>query len=205
MSEPSAVAAAAAEVVPGVWHWQVHDDRIDFVSSAHALAERGGVVLVDPLPLAPDALAALGPVSAIVLTSGSHDRSAWRYRRELGVAIFAPALWGKPEEEPDRRYGDGDRLPGGARALFTPGAGRTQHTLLLDRDGGVAITADLFMRPPGGPLGLVPAEYMDDPALARRSAERLLEERFEVLCIGHGEPVRSGAREAIRAALAATP
>ena len=199
MAEPREVAKRVEEVVPGVWHWSVHDDRIDFVSSAHAVATGEGCVLIDPLPLAPDALARLGDIAAICLTTSSHQRSAWRLRSELGVEVWAPALAKEVEEEPDRRYSEGDELPGGLAAVFTPGAGTTQHTFLSHE---VAFTPDLFMRPPGGALGLVPAQYMHDPEEARRSAEKLLELSFSVLCLGHGAPVTDDPHTAIRTALA---
>ena len=110
MSEPRTIATGADEVVPGVWHWTLHDERIDFVSDSYALASDEGVVLIDPLPLAEESLRGLGAVVAICLTCGSHQRSAWRYRREL-------------DEEPDERYSHGVLLPGKLRASFTPGAG----------------------------------------------------------------------------------
>ncbi|HJY82217.1 MAG TPA: hypothetical protein VKK81_14180 [Candidatus Binatia bacterium] len=49
MSEPKTIAQKAEEIVPGVWRWAVHDDRIDFESDAHAVVEGGRVVLIDPL------------------------------------------------------------------------------------------------------------------------------------------------------------
>jgi glyoxylase-like metal-dependent hydrolase (beta-lactamase superfamily II) len=202
VSEPTAVATEVEEVVPGVWTWRVHDDRIDFVSSAHAVATGDGVVLIDPLPLAPAALAGLVPVTAICLTASVHQRAAWRYRRELGAPVHAPALGKLFDEEPDSRYSDGDTLPGPLLAVFTPGAGSTQHTLLLDRDPRVAFTPDLFAHPSDGPLTLVPGRYMHDPEEARRSAEKLLAHDFEVLCTGHGPPVLGRAHAAIRDALA---
>jgi glyoxylase-like metal-dependent hydrolase (beta-lactamase superfamily II) len=202
MSEPRAVAGTVEEVVPGVWHWRVHDERIDFVSSAHAVAGSRGAVLIDPLPLTPQAQSLLGPIHAVVLTTSSHQRSAWRLRRELGMRVWAPASAQEVEEEPDERYGDGDLLPGDLLAVFTPGAGTRQHSL-LDERRGVLFTPDLFVVPPGGALALTPAQYMHDPAEARRSAERLLELDFSVLCTGHGEPVRGDPKAAIRAALAA--
>jgi metallo-beta-lactamase superfamily protein len=202
MGEPTEVAQAVEEVVPGVWHWRVHDDRIDFLSAAHALASGDGVVLIDPLPLAPAALAGLGPVSAICLTSGSHERSAWRLRRELRVPVHAPALSRLVEEKPDVRYGDGDLLPGGLRAIFTPGAGTTQHTLFRDSEPAVAFVSDLLTKAPDGPLALVPAQYMHDPAEARRSVEKLLDLPFSILCLGHGVPVTDDPKTALRAVLA---
>jgi glyoxylase-like metal-dependent hydrolase (beta-lactamase superfamily II) len=201
VSEPSAVAERAEEVVPGVWSWSVQDDRIDFVSTAHAVAAEDGVVLIDPLPLASDALAGLGDVAAICLTAGTHQRSAWRYRRELGAPVHAPALSRLIEEEPDVRYGDGDELPGGLRAIFTPGAGTTQHTFLLDRDGGVAFVPDLLANVPERGLRIIPDEYMHDPEEARRSIRKLLELEFSVLCLNHGAPFMDDPKGAIRALL----
>ena len=184
MSEPKAVAAKIVEVVPGVWHWSLEDERIGgFIGSAHAVRADG-----------------LGDVSAICLTCGSHQRSAWRLRRELGVGVHAPELVREVDEEPDVRYEDGDVLPGALEAFFTPGAGTTQHAL-LDRERCVLFTADLFVRPPGEELGFVPDEYLHDPAEARRSARRLLELDFDVLCTGHGVPLVDDPKGAIRALL----
>src|SRR5581483_5695621 len=203
MSEPTATAQVAEEFLPGLWHWRLADERIGgFVSASHAFRSDEGTVLVDPLPLAAEAFALLGPVAAICLTASVHQRSAWRLRRELGVPVWAPALSREIDEEPDERYAEGDALPGGLSAHFTPGAGTTQHSLLLPRSGGVLFTPDLFVHEPGGPLGFVPSEYMHDPAQARASAERLLELDFSVLCTGHGVPVTEDPQGAIRSALA---
>ena len=201
MSAELAVADAVREVVPGVWHWNVHDPRIDFISSSHAVSSEGGVVLIDPMPLQEQALARLGAVEAICLTAGSHQRAIWRYRRELGAPISAPALSKTLGENPDVRYGDGDLLPGGLRAVFTPGAGTTAHTLLLDRDGGIAFVGDLVLGVGDGRLRFVSDRYLHDPAEARRSARRLLDLPFAILCLGHGEPILDDPKAEIRALL----
>jgi hypothetical protein len=199
MSEPRAVATEALEVVPGVWHWTVHDERIDFVSDSYAVASDEGAVLIDPLPLSEEALPGLGAVTAICLSCGSHQRSAWRLRRELGVPVQAPALAREIEEEPDVRYGDGDRLPGALRAVFTPGAGTTQHTLVRAGDPAIAVCPDLLVRPEGkGGLRRV-EDY--DPDLARRSIETLLELEFSLLCLTHGGVVSEDPKAAVRAVL----
>jgi glyoxylase-like metal-dependent hydrolase (beta-lactamase superfamily II) len=198
VSEPQAVAERVDEVLPGVWSWSVHDDRIDFVSTAHAVADPGGVVLIDPLPLAPEALAGLGDVTAICLTAGTHQRSAWRYRRECGAPVHAPSLSRQIEEEPDVRYTNGDELPGGLHAVFTPGAGTTQHTFVLHREGGVAFVPDLLSHLPERGLRIVAEEYMHDPAEARRSIRRLLDLPVSILCFDHGEPFTEDPKAALR-------
>ena len=199
MSESAAVAESAEEVAPGIWHWSISDERLGgFAGDSYAVAGETGAVLIDPHRLAPDALEGLGDVEAIVLSNGSHQRSAWRLRRELGAPVHAPALSKELDEEPDARYGDGDELPGGMRALFTPGAGTTQHTLLR---GDVAIVPDLLLRMPDGSVQIVPEEYAHDVPEARRSAEKLLDVPFSLLLLLHGGPVTDDPKAQIRAAL----
>jgi glyoxylase-like metal-dependent hydrolase (beta-lactamase superfamily II) len=200
VSEPQTVAAEVEEVVPGVRRWAIHDERIDFVGAAYAVTTEGGVVMVDPLPLEDEALAELGRVEAIVLTCGSHQRCAWRYRREFGVKVYAPALAKEIDEEPDVRYGEGDPLPAGLRPVFTPGAGTTQHTLLLD-DLKVAFVPDMLVETPDGRVAMLASRWMYDPEEARRSVEKLLELDFEVLCLAHGGAVTKDAEGAVRGAL----
>ena len=202
VSEPKTVAETVDVVAPGIWWWHVRDERIGgYISSAHAVRGDAGVVLIDPLPLAENVLEGIGPVDAICLTTSGHQRSAWRLRRELGVSVWAPAASKEVEEEPDERYTEADELPAGLRPIFTPGAGTTQHSFLLDRDGGVLFTPDLFVRPSGEPLALIPAEYAHDREQAGQTAERLLGLDFAVLCTGHGAPVADDPKSAIRTAL----
>jgi metallo-beta-lactamase superfamily protein len=198
VGECEQIAERAEEVVPGVWYWSVRDERI---GGYHGASHAADGVLIDPHGLAPEPLAALGEIEAIVLTTSAHQRSAWRLRRELGARVYLPAMAQEMDEEPDERYGEGDELPGGLRPIFTPGAGTTQHSLLLPREGGVLFTPDLFVRSREGPLEFVPAEYMHDADEARRTAERMLELEFDVLCSGHGAPLVGGAKQALRDAL----
>lgn len=204
MSEPQAVAERAEEVVAGLWRWFLADERIGgHESDAHAIASEGGVVLVDPLPLAPAALAALGPVEAICLTARCHQRSSWRLRRALGVPVCAPADGQGYEEEPDRRYAESDVLPGGLRTIRTPGPERPHYALL--REGQrpcVLFCPDLVMRAGGG-LAFVPPEYHESPAETRQSVERLAALDFDILCLDHGAPFTERPHDALLALLAA--
>jgi glyoxylase-like metal-dependent hydrolase (beta-lactamase superfamily II) len=201
VSEPKTVATSIEEVVPGVWRWSIHDERIDFLGAAYAVRTDDGVVMIDPLPLEGDALDELGDVGAILLTCGSHQRCAWRYRRELGAPVYAPELSKEIDEEPDVRYGDGDSLPGGLHAVFTPGAGTTQHTLLLS-DRKVAFVPDMLVETPDGRVAMLASRWMYDPDEARRSVEKLIDLDFDVLCLAHGGAVTEGAKDAVRGALA---
>lgn len=198
MSEPKTIAATVEAVCPGVWRWFVPDDRIgDFESDAHAVEHEGRAVLIDPLPLTEEAFGQLGEVEAVCLTAACHQRSSWRLRRELGVPVHVPEGAATLEEEPDASYREGELLPGGLRAIRTPGPEANHYAFLLDRAGGVLFVADLFAHV-GDELHFVPPEYHDDPAATRESARKLLDVPFAILCLDHGAPIADDPKAAIR-------
>jgi glyoxylase-like metal-dependent hydrolase (beta-lactamase superfamily II) len=206
MSEPREIAAGAEPVVEGVWHWSIANSAIGgATSSCQAIAVDGGCVLIDPLPLEPDELDALPPPGAIVLTAKCHQRSAWRYRGEFGADVWAPEGAPATDEEPDRRYAEGDLLPGGLRAIRTPGPEPGHYCLLREDAPRILFCSDLLMGGEGrGRLAFVPAQFHDDPAETRRSVELLAALDFDVLCLDHGRPVTDDPHGAITALLATT-
>lgn len=205
MSEPREIAPRAEPVIDGVWHWSIANSAIGgATSSSQALADDGACVLIDPIRLAGEALDALPPPSAVLLTARCHQRSAWRYRGELGIEVWAPAGAPDTDEEPDRRYAEGDILPGGLRALRTPGPEPVHFCLLREAAPRVLFCSDLLMGDGHGGLAFVPAQFHDDPVETRRSVERLAELELDVLCLDHGRPVTEDPRGAIRALLNAT-
>jgi glyoxylase-like metal-dependent hydrolase (beta-lactamase superfamily II) len=199
VTESKAAAESIVEVVPGVWHWNVDDERIGgYIGSSHAVVTVDGTILIDPHRLPPGAFTQIGDVAAIVLTASTHQRAAWFYRRELGAHVWVPSGTRQAEEEPDERYSEGDQLPGGLEAFFAPGAGTTQHALRHDK---VLFVGDNVVRPRGGELMLISEEYAHDAAQNRESVRKLLDVDFEILCLGHGEPVTSNAKDTLAALL----
>jgi glyoxylase-like metal-dependent hydrolase (beta-lactamase superfamily II) len=198
MSEPKAVAETLEEVVPGIWRWHVLDERIGSESDAHAVSDQTGTVLIDPLPLRDEALKRLEPIVAICLTAACHQRSAWRYRRAFSVKVYAPADCRAMDEESDGRYRAGDMLPGGLKAIHTPGPEQTHYAFWRERSPAVLFCADLIMREDGGDLAFIPAEYHEDPEATRESVRRLLDLPFEVLCMDHGAPITADPHAALR-------
>jgi hypothetical protein len=204
MAEPPAVAESAEEVAPGVWRWSVSNANIGGAeSTAHAVQTDDGVVLIDPVRLADDVLVRLGRVTAICLTAQCHQRSAWRYRRQLGAAVHAPTGTRPMEEEPDARYAAGDELPGGLRAVHTPGPEEVHYSFLRAGQPDILFCSDLLTHYGGKSLDFVPLHYHDDPEQTRRTVEGLLDLEFELLCLDHGSPVEDP-HHAIRALLERT-
>jgi glyoxylase-like metal-dependent hydrolase (beta-lactamase superfamily II) len=203
MSEPEAVAEVVTPIVPGIWHWHVWDDRIDGESYAHALTTAEGTILIDPLPLAQEALRRLEPVTAICLTAACHQRSAWRYRRMLKVQVHAPKGARAMDEEPDMVYRDNDVLPGGLKAIHTPGPDQAHYAFLREHTPPVLFTGDLVMRGKDGDLQFVWPEYQEDPEATRASVHRLADLPFGLFCMAHGAPIDNQPAGALRALLRA--
>ncbi len=201
MPEPGGTAKLVGEILPGVYRFTIHDDRIDFQSDSYAVIENGRAILIDPLPMAKKDLKKLGPVEAICLTGSCHERSAWRYRRELNVTVYAPQGGVDFEETPDRWYKATDRLPGNLLAVHTPGPTEAHYSFFLERNGGAVFCADLLTNAGKGGLAFVSDEYQDEPARSRESVRSLLTLDFTTLCPDHGNPVMVGAKEAITRAL----
>jgi hypothetical protein len=211
MSEPREIAGHVEEVVPGLYHWRVRNSAIGGgISSSHALVDEDGSVFVDPVRLADAALAELPSPHAILLTARCHQRSAWRYRAVFGADVWLPADAAAADEDPDHTYVEGDLLPGGLRAIRTPGPEWPHYSFLLERPPGVIFCSDLVLRygragagdDAAARLEFVPAQYHDDPATTRRSVQRLVDERFAVLCLAHGAPVTDDPKAALRELLA---
>lgn len=201
MTEPTRQAQSLVEILPGLFHYRLMDDRIGTESEAYALRDKERIVLIDPLPIAGAMLLPLGPVEAIVLASSSHQRSAWRLRRDLGAGVWAPRSCAGLEETPDRSYAGGDALPGGLIAIAAPGPSASHHVFHLALGPGVLFLTDLMLHDQVLGVRFITDDHMSDPPLARRSAAKLLERPFDILCFGHGRPILKGGRAAFQGLL----
>ena len=204
MSEPTTFADRIEMPLPGLLHWTLQDDRINFRSDAYGLVTPDGVVLIDPLPLSESALSeSLDAVAAICLTEGQHQRSAWTYRKRFGAPVHAPEGAHGLDESPDHWYADGDLVPGGLAAISTPGFGTVHCALLAESGPGgrVLFSGDLVVRTDDGVFDLIPDKYVDAPPGIRDSVARLVDLAPDVLCPAHGSPALTEARVALEEAL----
>ena len=91
---------------------------------------------------------------------------------------------------------EGD-LVSGFRVISTPGHTLGHVSLLRDVDG-LLFTADAFGCLPRKIRVGVRKALCNDPAQAKRSAEKLLAEDFSTVIFAHGKTLRTGAKERLR-------
>jgi glyoxylase-like metal-dependent hydrolase (beta-lactamase superfamily II) len=95
---------------------------------------------------------------------------------------------------------EGD-LVSGFRVVSTPGHTLGHVSLLRDPDG-LLFTADAFGAMPRKMRVGVRKTLCADPALARRSAEKLLAQDFSTVVFAHGKPLRESPKERLREVVA---
>jgi hypothetical protein len=193
------------EIAPGLWHWTARHEHIHVnVSSYYLLEER---VLIDPMVPAEglDWFEQHGAPEHVLLTNRHHDRHAWRLREAFGCAVHCVrnGLHELEGRGPVTVFDFGDELPGGVTAFEVDAICPDETALHIPAHRALAC-ADGVVRWPGtSGLTFVPDDLMDDPertkAGLREAYLRLLDLDFELLLLAHGDPVLSGAHDALRA------
>lgn len=193
MSETTA-AVQVHLVVPSVFRWEIGR------AQGYALGDEERCVLVDPLPLVEEELARLGKPEAIILTGPDRQRTAWRYRKQLKVDVFAPEGVSF-DEAPDMTYSAGEALPGGLVSFHTPGPWEMAQVLWLTTGPrGMIFLGQLLEHDGSGMPKLV--RGLADPARALLSVERIVQRLpADVLCFLEGPPIVGEGARALRGLL----
>ncbi len=98
--------------------------------------------------------------------------------------------------------GDNDSVFG-LDIIETPGH-TPGHIAVLDRVAGVLVAGDA-MNTIGGTLNPADPAFTENPSLADSSIKKLAGLGFEVLLVGHGDPIESGASQAVADLAAGIP
>jgi len=203
MTEPKVQADSIETLFPWLLHWSILDDRLGgFRSDAFAVDTPDGLMVIDALPLKGHLAAKLENPAGVFLTHGNHQRSAWRFRRELGVPVYAPAGAVNLDEEPDVWFDAGTALPGGLVAIEATGFNAACYLTFTHADGtSVLFCGDLICHDPDGPYRFPVEPHYFDTIAGIEDARRLLELPATVLCAAHAIPSRAGCREALQGAI----
>jgi hypothetical protein len=186
-----------------VLSWSVYSKqkRLDF--NGHLLRSEKETVIVDPPPMEPDDREKLHREARpfhILLTNKDHQRDSQELRRQLEAEIWIhEADAGMLDEPPDRTFQDGERLPGGLRAVHVPDNKSPGDTAFhLDRHEGILILGDTLIGHPIGELSLLPEEKFADVEKARAGIRVLMDLSYEIVLVGDGLSIFRNGRDAVQ-------
>jgi glyoxylase-like metal-dependent hydrolase (beta-lactamase superfamily II) len=141
-----------------------------------------------------------GGLAALVEQTGcgvlAHERESVYLRDGRSPRTRRGHRRGFPAVTVTTEFQDGTLLPGGLRAVHTPGHS-PGHTALLHAESGVLFTGDAVLNVRG--VRYPPAFLCTDSDRNRDSADQLAELDFEVAAFAHGPELRRDAKAAVRA------
>ena len=192
--------------IPGAWMWSAwQPDRAMAFNSY--LFERPspqggeGSLVVDPLPLGEDAfqwISGRGGVHTVILTNRDHVRAAQTFRDRFGARVLAHSV-----EAPlfeigiDATFADGEQVFPGAYVIALAHGKTPGEVALHLPEVQSALVGDALIGAPTGTLSLLPDEKLEDPAHFLLELRRLWALRLDSLLLGDGQPIFSGADDAL--------
>jgi hypothetical protein len=196
--------ASMLEITPGLCRWTAFHDHWEEDVGSLAVQTSDGLVLIDPI----DPPSEVAAADHVLITVYWHGRSTGT----LGAKrVWASARSERPLKSRGIEVTDpfraGDALPGGIRAVQTARSAEVVYWLPDQRAvvvGDVLLGAGAKPRPTSEPLRLCPHRWLgkgthDD---LRRTLRPLLDLPVERVLVSHGEPILSGGKRALAAALA---
>ena len=195
--------ASMLEITPGLRRWTAFHDHWEEDVGSLAVQTSDGLVLIDPID-PPNEVAA---ADHVLITVYWHGRSTGT----LGAKrVWASARSERPLKSRGIAVTDpfraGNALPGGIRAFQTARSAEVVYWLPDQRAvvvGDVLLGAGAKPRPTSDPLRLCPERWLgkgthDD---LRSTLRPLLDLPVERVLVSHGEPILSGGKQALAAAL----
>ena len=195
--------ASMLEITPGLRRWAAFHDHWEEDVGSLAVQTSDGLVLIDPI----DPPSEVAAADHVLITVYWHGRSTGT----VGVKrVWASARSERPLKSRGIEVTDpfraGNALPGGIRAFQTARSAEVvywlpdQHAVVV---GDVLLGAGAKPRPTSDPLRLCPQRWLgksthDD---LRSTLRPLLDLPVECVLVSHGEPILSGGKEALAAAL----
>jgi hypothetical protein len=185
------------EVAAGLFVWQAYEEEVKAELTSCAITTGSGLVLIDPIPLAPYAMQELleaGQPVQIVLTSGNHERAAESLRDRFQIPVAASADAAKELSfKPDALITGGDEIEAALTVHEVPGGGPGE--IALHHRAGVLHLGDALINFEPNGFAFLPDKYCSSPHQLRRSLRNLLPLEFSVLTFAHGLPLVTRAHE----------
>ena len=188
----------------GVFYWSVYEPSVKCEIGCAAFKLAGGLVVIDPVPLAEAAwteLTAEAPLRAILVTNGNHVRNAVELRKKYPIPVVTAPDTRRDitELKPDAFLFPNELLYGIA-AIPIPGATPGETAFFVP--SGIIVLGDAIINV-NSEVGLefLPDKYCTDAEQSRTSLKKLLDYDFHTLIVAHGAPVTTHAKDKLSALL----
>lgn len=180
------------EILPGLFYWSKYNAAIQTDMGACFVRGEKENVLVDPFrPEFPHILDRWGKPKAVLLTTANHERDSALYCDRYAIECWAhEEAAAHLKRSPDRTFQDGNRLPGGLKAIQLSGASPGETAFFSEQNSGILIIGDALYIAKGH-LTFLPDQYCADAKQARSSVKRLVRREFDALILTHGPPILS--------------
>jgi metallo-beta-lactamase superfamily protein len=182
-------------VARNLFFWQAYDPKVRADISSSAVITPPGIFLVDPIPLADDAINQLTQkhrVAGVIVTNANHFRGSAQF-----AAVFNVPTHARRESLADHAaFGvneivDGTHICEGLEVIAIDGAAPGEIALYSSDYAGALIVGDALINFEPHGFTFLPRKYCSNQKQMRRSLRRLLDYRFEKLLFAHGTPILS--------------
>ena len=176
-------------VRPGLFHWQGYEPAVKCDCSSTALVTPAGLIFIDPIPLAEEALKDLiaesfSAPAAVLLTSGNHQRESLAMAKRFGIPVYAPSDAGD-DIIADQRFRSGDPVAG-MESIALPGFGPGETAF---QHAGILIFGDSLINLEPEGLRLLPEKYRGEKMRSLKSLAALTGLKPQILLVAHGHPI----------------
>lgn len=190
------------EILPDVFTWPWFSERHGYDFNGYLFRHPSGNIAVDPVEMPEtvlEELARLG-VARIVITNRNHTRASRRLRDRTGARVAIHAADAKHAESQGASIDEPLEVAQRVGRFSVLGAeGKSPGEVALHwPERKILVVGDACVGKPPGECALLPEAVIDDVAALRRSLARLARGvDFDVLLVGDGAPILSGAKAAL--------
>ena len=191
----------ASEIEPvssGISLWQCYDRSVKSDLFSTAFETTAGTYLIDPIPLAPAAVASLadqGKVAGIIVTNENHERAAAQFSERFAVPIYLSAALLSATQLPSAAPVQDKCFPTALTAVEIEGGPPGEIAIHSAEGDGTMVVGDALINFEPYGFALLPAKYCSNFKVMRRSLSRLLDYSFDRMLFAHGLPILVRARE----------
>lgn len=197
------------ELISGIFTWPWFSQPHGYNFNGYFVRHAGGNLCIDPVEPPTEAIDQIGQEGAawVVLTNRNHVRASKKIRERTSARVaIHPADAAHARKEGgiiDHELHVGEQV-GPFTVMGAPGKSPGEVVLHWP-ERKILVVGDAVIGNPPGSCGLLKEQVMDDPARLRTSVRGLLDLDFDILLVGDGTPLLSGAKAKLQELVAGFP